>query len=727
MNFTSAYFTALYQGVLDFRSFQTTQKYLFAALCVCTVTLILTVLLVIVRFSVKRAKPEKAYRVPSWYVCCVAGVIVSLILLFLSKEAASGFTLKALLTSIVSTAQTFLLDSSVFEVRRFTADMSTGVLDFETLTLMLFALAPFLTFRTIVLIFRDTFTGTLYKLAFYKKTHVFSELNEKSLCLAKSLYHNARFFNKPLMIFANVDKTESGFQDSLITGLKSMQVLRTKKGITNMWLSGTSFIYLINQDEDINVSDAINLSHNGKPKQKLYVFSTKKSASLLINLHNNSHEKKYSPIILINEARMAAYDLLWKHPLFEARYKGNQFNAMVIGTGTYGTEIAQTILWCGQSINTSLSLTVVDRIGGGAVNLKELFEVDCPGACEKITDITDITSFHRKTKINFESEIDVKTSKLNTLFESHPDTNYIVVCLGDDELTYNTAVQARTYYERMRLQSLGTEEVYNTTGSSDCPVIIAIIRKESNYDLIEKALDVDDNSVKYHIFPFGNNSYIFREENIANWNIDLTAKNLHRVYKKLTMKEAEYSDKVADAQYSTNIELEKRSNWAAALHSIYKLNDIGIKVKSQKTGKVLSVYEVSQRLEDNKDILAELEHLRWSVFYLLEGFDEWDVCRDETPNGKNTIRIKMFPKKQNKEKTETKNYISKIHTNLTAYENLDENALAYNYDMTLAIGEALRDSYIARSKNKGELYFVDLFGDKPAKDESAVDEVTQTV
>ena len=148
---------------------------------------------------------------------------------------------------------------------------------------LLYAVAPLMTFGFILTFFKIFFAHLKYKVCFWTKVHAFSELNEKSLALAKSLLKKNKpylgFVPKILIVFTDVIDKKEELSLDLIEESREIGALLFRKDLESVrfkrsWSLRKVDFYLISEDESekIRHTESIikNYDYNGV---KLWIFS----------------------------------------------------------------------------------------------------------------------------------------------------------------------------------------------------------------------------------------------------------------------------------------------------------------------------------------------------------------------------------------------------------------------------------------------------------------------
>lgn len=573
---------------------------------------------VVVLYSILREKKvitRNTVLSPLHYL--IIGAFISAFCLFFPVYKQRSNLFSGIVDSVISTIRMFSFDFRSADIKALIFGENADI-NFicETYIAFISIFVPILTVVTALSIFKDTVTQLKYGFSFFRNVHVFSELNEKSICLARDIRLNDK---SAKIVFTSIDGI-SGDNSSggLLSDAKEIKALLTKKSILEFHclMHKNPYIYLIDNEETNNVKNGIETFSRYQNKScDIYVFSTLQSSETFIDSIEKNGKK--ARINLVNYAQIIAYDILAKYPMYEAadRCNSDTMSVLVIGAGTVGMECIKATMWCSRMNTYKFKLRIID-----SECREEQFD-----AC-----YNDFKSELKKAGITVDYEFcvaDIKSSNFVEKLKEYGDSNYIIIATGDDELTINTATKIRKNFIRNAVK-------YNKSSNECEPVIIPII---SNIDYYEVLGSLGENSRMNQVFyPYGCYFDVYKYEVITDWAIERVAKDIHRLYN-----DCYQNDEKSYNQLSQN---EKRSNRASAVHSIYKMKDIGIDLcvssnsKSQKEfekkGKrILSEEELKAYLnykdgceqKSRLEKLYEIEHDRWSVFQILDGWISWSI------------------------------------------------------------------------------------------------------
>ncbi len=590
------------------------QQHFNAELVFPAIILIVSVILSLLLRSSGKVKREIAL---SPLHILIIGAFVSMFALFYAPcKALANSTLTGIADSIVAAAKMFGFNTQASEIRSMLSAAGVELRDFSNAFISVVSVyVPLLTVTAALSIFKDTVTQIKYGLFFWCKAHVFSELNEKSICLAKDIRKNDRTAK---IIFTSANRLDDAKnQQGLAAQAKEIGALLTRKSVLDFHhrTHRNPAVYLIDSEETNNIRNCIELykKYRNKPCN-INVFSTLESAETFIDAIDKKDEAK-AKIALINHAQIIAYDLLAKYPMFEAaeRCNSDTMSVLVIGAQAVGTECAKAALWCGRMNNYKFRLRII-----GTEAQKENFTM-------KYGDLaTELEKTGASSDFYFLAA-DFDRSDFTDTLSLCSDANYIIVATDSDERTINIATLVRKHFAKNKVAA-------HTYSPENEPTVIPIISNVDYYKVLES---IQKNSDICNIFrPYGCYCDIYKVSTITDWPIEKMAEQIHGLY---------CGDGKAN-NYHALSQTEKRSNRANAVHAIYKMKDAGIdfckpdsassKAKYISCGKAelpeekLNGYLNTVPDGENKtrlDKLVELEHDRWSVFQVLDGWTSWNT------------------------------------------------------------------------------------------------------
>lgn len=449
---------------------------------------------------------------------------------------------------------------------------------------VLFVLAPALTFSFVLSFFKNVSAYQKYWSRFYCDTYIFSELNEKSLSLAKSLKQA-----KPrtrLIVFTDVYESEEQSLE-LEERAREIGAVCFKKDILTInfslfhWGKSLSF-FAIGEDPSENINHALKLVDKFKNRNKtnLYVFSTQLEAEMLLgNAFSGADGTSYKiKVRRVNEVRSLISRTLYDdgyEKIFQSAQPDEtgekQINALVVGMGEHGTEMTKALSWFCQMDGYFVRINAVDL----DEKAPERFVSLCPELMQNngCRDEGD-ARYH----ITVHGGVDVEDGAFDALLQSLPKTTYVFVALGQDELNIATAVKIRMLCERM--------------GCS--PVIQAVISNSDKKQALTGVVNFKGQS--YAIDFIGDIQSSYTEKVILDSEVEEAALARHMKWGK----EEEFW------QFDYNY----KSSMASAIHRRMK-EQCGIPGIEKAP---------SERTQEELWKIRKLEHSRWNAYMRSEGY-----------------------------------------------------------------------------------------------------------
>ncbi len=476
-------------------------------------------------------------------------------------------------------------------------------------------------------IFKDTAAQLRYSIGFFKKAHIFSELNEKSICLARDIKKKNPFSR---IVFTGVDRVGSNeASEGLVLEAENINAIMTRKSVPDFHIASLAQrnIYLIDLEESNNIKNGIELYKKHKEKNcVINVFSTLESSEPFID----GIKKGKAKINLVNRAQIIAYDILMRYPMYKAadRCGSDTMSVLVIGAGTIGMEFAKAAMWCGVMDKYKFKIRILD-----SVDRESGFRMKYPYFDDELNRVG--------VELDYKfGVVDVNSSEFNQKLEIYGDANYIVVATGDDEQNINVASRVRRFFLKRAIKD-GKPTEENAKIKLNEPFIIPVISNSDYYNILGGS-DCDGN-----LCPYGSHSNIYNSEAVNDWPVDALACRIHTLYREHCIRN-DYN--YIPGEYEKNSQTDKRSNRANAVHILYKLKGIGVELRrayvgedkdlkekeEEKNAEILSMgykalenrSKLFEYLLKNKEILSKayrIEHNRWCVFELLDGWSSWSV------------------------------------------------------------------------------------------------------
>ena len=509
----------------------------------------------------------------------------------------------------------------------------------------LFIAAPVMTAGFVLSFFKDTYS--LFRYHVWHPTsdvYLMSELNERSLALAEDIMTNPNIKGKRIVVFADVLETEEEERVELIAHARRLHAICFKKDITEIGLKYknkkiTRKIYFISENEDKNLRQALEMiqsayavyypkgytfsaaseeegtegngdkektapfAKNAKRTQ-FYVFASNRASEALID----SVPKGDMKVRRVFVSRNLAMSILQNHSVFldavpllgsEGSDTVKEMNIVIVGLGTYGTELLKAISWCGQMKGYILNIHVFDRTADGEDRIRAA--------------APDLIRYNRVRyagepyyNIRFHSNINVDDYTFLEAISAIRNVTTAYVMLGDDEVNIETAIAMRTQFERDKMEK-----------GSNVPPVFAVVYDTQKREVIMNNHKANSlGSKEYGVYLIGDLATRYSVSTIEQLQLEEKGFEVHRGYygdtlSALTGKEK--ADKLAEIRYEyEHTEYCRRSSMAVAVH--------------EHCRRVAGLFY--DRVPTKEDKM--LEHCRWSAYMRAEGYVG-------SPHGKNPI------------------------------------------------------------------------------------------
>lgn len=602
-------------------------KFLIIGIILFIATIILTI--------TQKCKPEKALRIFATGIFIVAIILLCPLIISHNKIATENEVIP-LITIVLAVLQLGSLDGDYsFWISEASNISTTYRIFFSCICYCM----PLVFCGFILSLFEGFVSIFKYKcMKYFRNTFFFSELNENSFILASSILEEN---NKSLIIFYDFNgnnelKAEAFSKGFIILNYDCEKLIHKPN-------HKVSF-FMIKENQDKNLSDGLKVLNLYKTKFKkikklenvtISIFSENKTSETILN----SVDKKEITVKLINVHRRIANDLIFNYPFYKAPgWKENKtISVLVIGAGQLGLEIIKNAIWsCQFGSDYKLEINVIDK---NAAKAKTILKHECP----------EFFNIKWGLNLNF-YDADVRTTHFDeTIKNCCRESNYITICLNNDELAIDTALFLRKFY------------IYNDSKFQNEPFICVRISNNETYNSINEltAINREKISLKgwdiystksenYNLIPFGNSNSVYSYSGIVENELEKLALNAHAVYQNM------FSDvtipKSTILKTFNYSEIDKKSNFANVLHIRYKLKMLGYEIKLFSEATEIEREKSSENLQYLKNIfndkktleyLGQLEHDRWMYFQISEGWkgvsvEEAKIYSEHSGNHKNT-------------------------------------------------------------------------------------------
>ncbi|MBR4863941.1 MAG: hypothetical protein IKU07_05135 [Oscillospiraceae bacterium] len=588
------------------------------------------------------------------------GIFISVFAIFIpyhytACELGGGvLILRPLLIDFYNTVRIFLLNAE-FSLIVDSADGANTVVSllFCGYAAVLYVVAPALTFGNVLSFFKNLQGLFRFRLAKDKKCYIFSELNERSLALAKSVPDR-----DAILVFTGVTTVEE--DTPLLSQARDLKAICLKRDITQLdFMSKTAPVelFLVGQDESENVSRAVQLTtelnqKNTKQNVKIFVFSTKPGAghildsldydNLLAYADAHKYDENCFKLRRVDEKRQLILNAVPKMKLLQLAEKHNKtLSVLVVGLGSYGTEFFKMLVWYCQVEGCKLQFNLVDKQEG---YMEALLKRDCP---ELLTS--------GEYDIRLFSGVDAQLSGLDDLLLYNGDdekkqadarrlgeTNLAFVSLGDDDVNIEVSIRLRQLLDRVN--NVVADE--DTTWEKETADIYSVVFDDRKTDILYKESEPsrllkNHKEIPYHIRFIGSLSSQFSYANIYDEALEAAAYDNHVGWVKVEMDECEAQRKelppetYASRKKALN-EKERKEKQKFEKYEYFRVSSIAKELYKRNT----DVYKVLRQVSGCKQTADPLvcdctncttrkqnEHMRWNAYTRVIGYSYKDGIR----------------------------------------------------------------------------------------------------
>ena len=558
--------------------------YLFFVLSV----LVAGTFLCLAAVSAKRRRSVRGTSLPAPVHLLFVGLVAASFLLFIplylsANELKGGRVLEAIPLALHNTIRLFVVDGEM----GFVLDHLDKSLPewFQTLFFYygaLLFLGATLATATFILSLFKSFTARLRLRFSGKKTVcVFSALTDCSLTLAKSVTAG----DDALIVFCDADTSAGGNDSAEVLREEAerlgavcfahdvlsqiLRVLRRSRRIR---------VFVIGEDEAENAYKALQLIEQVKDREntELFVFSSGVEAEVLLS-HADAGKAivrriDLSKTFVFNELYARGETLFTSAAPTEDGKK--LIRAVVVGMGTYGTQMLKALSWAGQMDGYRLELHGFDC----RIDAEDRFAADAPELMDPAHNGRFDDEGEAQYAIAVHAGLDAESAPfLRTLEELGPAT-WVFVALDSDVRNIRVATALRAFYLRRGAH----------------PVINAVIRATDKKATLSAATDYS--GTPYDITYVGDPGSLYTAEVMVDSPLEAEGLRRHLVW----------GDEASFWKFDYN----RYSSMASSLHAKLK-RSLGL------PGADLPPEERSER---DLWALRRLEHRRWNAYMRAEGW-----------------------------------------------------------------------------------------------------------
>ena len=497
----------------------------------------------------------------------------------------------------------------------------------------------------------------------FRERYVFSELNERAICLAEDIIKEAGNNKKqPLIIFTDAYTDYSSEATSeLFQKAKDIGAICLKDDILKIYfLYVKDLHYILIDEEDINnIHSLITLvSENIKRFKRgchIYVFSQNPEASSIVKKLIKDHKLETSEIIikLIQEYTSIVYNLFNDVPLYYPLLAKSLSNysekeeliVTIIGGGKIGMEVFLGAYWCAQMLDCKLRINVITKkvkkfkakvdfinreILLSGIERQELLRV-FPNQDIYAEPYASFTFY--STDVEGDGLFRILDKKDTTGF-SLLLSDYFIIALGSDNLNITTAVNID---RKIRREALNERKDLNEFISNKPVIAYSVYDSKINEEL--NKINSQNNYTYLH--AFASLKKIYSCKNIFMNNIKALAYDINKKH-----------NKEDEAKF-----MKDEYNWwssiARTFHFNYKVFSIRLLELTKKhedvtEDEITNYWKTVQENETFNKRVSWLEHRRWNAFMRTKGFtapteSQWEQYAFKEDNDHKNIPLKLHP------------------------------------------------------------------------------------
>ncbi len=478
--------------------------------------------------------------------------------------------------------------------------------------------------------------GALRTIVFHfplKNVYIFSELNDKSLALARDIAKQMPL-RKRIILFTDVFESDEESDHELITRARSLGARCLKRDIAliNPWhfrWDRTRRFYCIGENQDENVKQALRIIAQCTAKRtkcnnqatEVYVFATSAESEILLDTIDNKEIR----VRRINENKNIIYKAMREYPVFadvervqrerlksldkacadfddkkatqlSKDYLGferkiKEIKLAIIGLGGYGTELLKTLSWLCQVEGYYLTVHVFDNENGEdrmklvAPELVKSLKERKKESTVTVVDGFELIDGEANYNFIFHDKIDVNSQDFfDEIKKIGKDLTSVYVTLGNDNLNVQTAMKIRSLL-------CDAKDKKNLI-----PAIYSVVFNSLKTDMIKLVGGLKThNGEPYNITFIGDLESTFTLETIEQKKMEESALKCHMYWSE------RWEDRQVARDQFKKYEYYRRASMAQALYY-----------------NVLAISQLKPCKRDED--LVKWEHARWNAFMRSEGY-----------------------------------------------------------------------------------------------------------
>lgn len=473
---------------------------------------------------------------------------------------------------------------------------------------ILYIWAPVLLVSVVISFFKNIFGYTKLRRELFKNIYVFSELNDRSIVLAKSCAeHDRENHKKSLIVFTDVYNVEEEGPSELAEAAEELGALCLKNDILSLKVNfakkrGDVKFFVMGEDEAENINHTLILMEKYSDCKNAFVYSFMDSceSDLLISSAMNMDSRL--KVRRINAAQSVVYTYLYENNLFQYAQtleNGEKvLSILLAGMGQYGTELLKAFCWYGQAPGIRLEIHVFEQ--------DALAEQKFTSLCPEIMKLNHNTIegechydiwFHRTADGR---GMDADTAAFDMAVSQLENISIAYVALGDDGRNIKTAVKLRTLFRR---------------AMKPChPVIETIVYASKKSEIVGRYAFRDFKGNDYDIRFMGDIQTAYSYDVVVKSELEEEAKKRHLKWVEKSSEEKKREETKKFYQY----EYFRKSSISSVIRS-----------KTRKEMKVPGTDKLPKdRTDEEKLAIQRVEHAGWNAYMRSEGYCYGDVRDD---------------------------------------------------------------------------------------------------
>lgn len=552
--------------------------------------ILLVMAILIVRRRITHQGPKAFYLV---FIGVMLSAVAVLYPVYLTSLDAGATGLKALFLSVHNMIRLFVVDDDFSLVREQIAVLG-GVFGrmYWFLSVLLYLAAPMLTFGVVLSFFRNVVSGIRYWFRFFRPVYAFSQLNEKSLTLAKDLKKGEP---KAAIVFAGVrEETEEG--GTLRDDAEEIGAICFEREIPDINFdlhskkAPMTFFIMAEENDTRNIDDALKLIHSYRERQyvRLYIFSFSVTGEILFEnidcgkMHVQRIEEGQK---LVSSLLYERGNVIFDHAVLDEKTGEKKITALVIGLGRNGTEMLSALPWFCQMTGYSVEIHAFDA----NPQAEDHFTANCPELMSPLYNGKKGTDADACYTVRVHGGIDIYSGAFEKEIAAIPGISYVFVSLGNDEENLKASRNIRTLTARM-----GAKPCIQTVILR--PVKEVVLAGAGQKEEIPGLGLSNFKGQRYEIEFVGSRAEQFSRKVMLNSELEKAALARHLKWG-------------AEPDF-WKIEYNYRSSFASVLHAKYKIY-CGIPGADKKP---------EEREEKDREALRRLEHQRWNAYMRSVGY-----------------------------------------------------------------------------------------------------------